>query len=304
MIQRRNSVQTLVPDIVEKFRGINFSDLFNRAPKPPLNILVIPPSNPPSNVDKVTGFNDKTDAKWDDMSGTATSAEICRLNALQSDGKYVAWGYRGEGNDGYSNSCFLYKNFPPGFEGNDPGFGKMESGCLNPGELVKLGCKKPVPIDCTLTPSDSPFSPCSTNECGVTGIRSRKKYRIASPSMYGGTCVDENLMDEIDCENSPCSVDCVLTPTPSDSPFSPCSTNECGVTGIRSRKKYRIASPSMYGGTCVDENLMESTNCVVSSENCLNKQTSNKNVFYFIGAGVLVVVIILILFFVMKKNKN
>jgi hypothetical protein len=98
------------------------------------------------------------------------SAEDCRLKALNSNGKYAAWGFRNDKHPdaGWRNTCYLYTSpFAP-YNGN-PDDNVHSTGCLQPGERVVLGCKKP------------PFSPNNQNI----------KYKV-SPSYCIATRANNN----------------------------------------------------------------------------------------------------------------
>lgn len=91
-------------------------------------------------IDSVKGWQ----GNHENPGGKVTSSEDCRQQALNSDGRYVAWGYRNSNHpDPYwTNTCFLYtQGFAP-FNG-DPNDSVHETGCLRPGERVSLGCTIP-----------------------------------------------------------------------------------------------------------------------------------------------------------------
>jgi hypothetical protein len=80
----------------------------------------------------------------------------------------------------------------------------------------------------------------------------KKKYKVDSPSMYGGSCPCEFEMESTICSAVPCqAVNCTLSPSGKD--WGDCTATKCGTKGSRTRPKYKVDSPSMYGGTCDDE---------------------------------------------------
>lgn len=99
-----------------------------------------PTAKLPKGIDVVPGFIGAPE----DIEGTNENPETCRQKALASKGKYVAWGFRDATHfePRYRNTCFMYKApFAP-FEGNASITGHT-TGCVNPGEKVKYGCKPP-----------------------------------------------------------------------------------------------------------------------------------------------------------------
>ena len=131
----------------------------------------------------------------------------------------------------------------------------------NGGENIKKDIREreTTPVDCTYAPSNALFSPCSAKDCGTTGIQTRPKYLILSQPSNGGNCTQKDIMETTPCSAVPCPVDC--TYTPSNASFSPCSAKECKTTGIQNRLKYKIISPSMYGGKCTQENEYDIVTC-------------------------------------------
>ena len=94
----------------------------------------------PNTIDYVPGISEGVV----NYAGGDQTMELCRQAALKSNGKYVAWGFRGNNHPKAKQrrTCFMY---PPEFK---PYAGNPEdkinvTGCLNPGEKVELGCKKP-----------------------------------------------------------------------------------------------------------------------------------------------------------------
>jgi hypothetical protein len=87
----------------------------------------------PQNINYVKGWS----GNHVNPGGKVGSAEDCRQQALNSDGKYVAWGYRKQPN----STCFLYTpDFAP-YNGN-PSDDVHATGCLVPGDTVSSGCEK------------------------------------------------------------------------------------------------------------------------------------------------------------------
>jgi hypothetical protein len=110
----------------------------------------------PSNINYVKGWSNKNIIK---ISAKNKTPEDCRQMALESKGKYAAWGYRTDSYPDplYKNTCFLYKTpFEP-YPGNIMDNSHL-TGCVNPGEKVELGCV--VPSSKSKTSSNyAPFSP-------------------------------------------------------------------------------------------------------------------------------------------------
>jgi len=108
-----------------------------------------------SNIDVVKGWSRTNPLEDPTPMLTNETPESCRQMALESNGKYVAWGYRKDNHptDLYKNTCYLYKSgFGPfSGDGNDD---IHLTGCVNPGEKVDLGCKVPP----SSTPSNTPSS--------------------------------------------------------------------------------------------------------------------------------------------------
>jgi hypothetical protein len=79
--------------------------------------------------------------------------------------------------------------------------------CPQEGDMEEISCTAPAcPVNCTYTPSDTKFSPCSATECGTSGYRERLKYKITSPASNGGSCPQEGDMEEIPCYAPTCGV--------------------------------------------------------------------------------------------------
>jgi hypothetical protein len=94
--------------------------------------------------------------------------------------------------------------------------------CPQEGDMEEISCSAPAcPVDCTYTPSDSKFGPCSATQCGKSGTQERLKYTITSPSSYGGSCSQQG-----DIEKIPCSAPaCLVPPTPSPSTVESSTTS-------------------------------------------------------------------------------
>jgi hypothetical protein len=114
-----------------------------RNTKPNVCILTPDVSRLPDDIDNVYGWSGAND----DIAGQNQTPESCRQAALNSGGRYAAWGFRNENHPTpwYKNTCFLYKKpFKP-FRGN-PNDAAHKTGCLRPGERVEWGCKKYPPL--------------------------------------------------------------------------------------------------------------------------------------------------------------
>jgi hypothetical protein len=61
-----------------------------------------------------------------------------------------------------------------------------------------------IPVDCTYTPSNAVYSPCSAKYCGTTGQQSRPRYMIVSQPSSGGKCPQENDFDVVPCSAVAC----------------------------------------------------------------------------------------------------
>ncbi len=97
----------------------------------------------PQGISKITGFS----GNFDDFSSEKNqTAEMCRQKAINSNGKYVAWGHRNENHPdpNYRNTCFLYKS-PPFLKPNPPYTFTNDqvhlTGCLKDGDAAIYGCK-------------------------------------------------------------------------------------------------------------------------------------------------------------------
>jgi len=98
----------------------------------------------PRNIDFVKGW--RRGSLYVNQEGKVTGPEQCRQLALANNEKYAAWGYRTpeHSSDSLRNTCFLYtSDFGP-YDGNINDK-EHTTGCLNPGELVKWGCKTTEP---------------------------------------------------------------------------------------------------------------------------------------------------------------
>jgi hypothetical protein len=197
---------------------------------------------------------------------------------------------------------------------------RLESGLGTCSDTLKLTLNQtestscsatPCPVDCELTPSNSPYGDCSV-PCG-TGTQTRLKYMVKNPSVYGGKCDNKDELDSIPCNTTPCPVDCVLTP--SGLMYTPCSATECGTTGEQTRMKYIVKTPSMYGGNCDGKDDIERTPC--SAVKCVVETVTptptsksgdesfiEKNKWYVIAGVILLLILIGVGIVAMKKNSN
>lgn len=101
-----------------------------------------PPPTLPSDINFVKGWSGAHENPGNKVSGP----EECRQLALNSNGKYVAWGFRTDSHSdpNMRNTCFLYtSDFGP-FSGN-PNDNAHLTGCLRPEERVEFGCKTEPP---------------------------------------------------------------------------------------------------------------------------------------------------------------
>ncbi len=179
--------------------------------------------------------------------------------------------------------------------------------CPNQNDVETTPCSAvPCPVDCTLSPSNALFSPCSATQCGTNGTQTRPKYIVSTPSVGLGSCPNESEEEIISCSADPCPVDCVLSPSPSTVLFSPCSATECGTTGTQTRPKYKLDSPAMYGGTCDKENEMETVNC--SAVSCAPEPSPSTKTDSFIEkykwqmvGGIVLFILLIIIILVVKK---
>ena len=109
------------------------------APAPAAPAPVAPaPANLPSNIDFVKGWS----GNHENPGGKVPGPEKCRQLALNSNGKYVAWGYRNDTHPdpALKNTCFLYtQGFAP-YTGNTTDNIHL-TGCLYPEHKVIYGCK-------------------------------------------------------------------------------------------------------------------------------------------------------------------
>lgn len=101
------------------------------------------PSTPlPGNIDVVKGWQ----SGFENSDSKVSGPEQCRQLALNSNGKYVAWGYRTDSHpdSNLKNTCFLYKQGFLPYSGNSSDNGNL-TGCLREGEKVEWGCKTSLP---------------------------------------------------------------------------------------------------------------------------------------------------------------
>jgi hypothetical protein len=144
----------------------------------------------PNDINKVWGWQGNNENPLENGKFiTNQSEEMCRQKALNSGGKYVAWGYRNESHPQPESrkTCFLYTApFAP-FKGNSEDTAHT-TGCLKPGEKVEWGCKTsapapppapaPVPSPAPAptpaptpvpspspTPAPAPNQSCNTSKC-------------------------------------------------------------------------------------------------------------------------------------------
>jgi hypothetical protein len=103
----------------------------------------------PGDISMVSGWASEY-PREDPPENTNQTPEMCRQKALNSGGKYVAWGHRNEThpNSGYRNTCFLYPA-PMGPYKGDITDKAHTTGCLRPGEKVEWGCKTTAPVSST-----------------------------------------------------------------------------------------------------------------------------------------------------------
>lgn len=97
-------------------------------------------SSTSTSIDFVKGWS----GNHENPGGYVSGYEDCRQKALNSNGRYVAWGFRNSNHPdpAWRNTCFLYTaGFPP-YNG-DPNDNVHLTGCLRPGEKVNLGCNIP-----------------------------------------------------------------------------------------------------------------------------------------------------------------
>ena len=173
--------------------------------------------------------------------------------------------------------------------------------CPNEFDIESTPCSAdPCPVNCTLSSSNSDWGACSASECGTTGTRQRQKYKVDSPSMYGGSCPSEYEMESTPCSADPCPVDCVLTP--SKAVFSPCSSTQCGTTGKQTRHMYIVKKPSMNGGSCLGQDDVETIECknAPCAAEIKSESFMEKNKFYLIGGGVGFMVLIVLILIIKK----
>ena len=177
--------------------------------------------------------------------------------------------------------------------------------CDDYGKIFERPCTN-VPcsaVNCVLTPSNADWGECSATQCGTKGTRQRNKYKVDSPSMYGGTCPSEFVMESTPCSAVPCPVNCTLSP--SNALFSPCSATKCGTKGTRARPKYKVKKPSMYDGACDDEFEEEEEAC--SAPDCTTPSTTpsttdeNKKMYIIIGVVVSVLFLLIVAVLMIKK---
>lgn len=91
----------------------------------------------PNDIDKVSGWSGAHENPGDKNQ----TAEDCRQKAINSNGKYAAWGFRKDTHPdpNWKNTCFLYTTPFNQYKGdlNDT---VHETGCLQPGQKVEWGC--------------------------------------------------------------------------------------------------------------------------------------------------------------------
>ena len=113
-------------------------------------------------------------------------------------------------------------------------------------------CYGNTPQDCQVS-SWSPWSFCSTAQCGQQGSQSKSRTEVSSSACGGAPC--PNLSETRHCYgNTP--QDCQVS---SWSPWSFCSTAQCGQQGSQSKSRTEVSSSACGGAPCPD--LLETRLC-------------------------------------------
>ena len=99
-----------------------------------------PARDPAPDFDMVRGWDSSGVFENENPNVTTRTPEQCRQIALNSNGKYVAWGFRNDNHSepGRRNTCFLYTKLS-NFSGN-PNDNVHTTGCILPGTKVSNGC--------------------------------------------------------------------------------------------------------------------------------------------------------------------
>lgn len=98
-----------------------------------------------AHIDTVSGYSSGHNM-IDPPDNRNQTPEMCRQKALNSGGKYAAWGHRNETHPQMPNTCFMYTApFGGTFKGNTNDRVHL-TGCLRPGERVEWGCKSTPPV--------------------------------------------------------------------------------------------------------------------------------------------------------------
>uniref|UniRef100_A0A0G4F982 WSC domain-containing protein n=1 Tax=Chromera velia CCMP2878 TaxID=1169474 RepID=A0A0G4F982_9ALVE len=105
--------------------------------------------------------------------------------------------------------------------------------------IEKMTCQAPpCPIDCKLS-EWSEWAPCSSS-CGV-GSQSRNRQIVQHPAHMGEPC-NPNLVEERECKDVDCPIDCEVSPP---GPWGECSLS-CG--GGKQQQTKEILVEALYGG--------------------------------------------------------
>lgn len=140
-----------------------------------------------SDIDVVKGWSRTNPLEDPNPMLTNETPESCRQMALNSNGKYVAWGYRKDNHptDYYKNTCYLYKKGFGPFRGDDNDNIHL-TGCINPGEKVELGCKVS-PQSTEQYNKTTPESTQSNNSCTQSNNSSTQSNNSSTQSNNSST---------------------------------------------------------------------------------------------------------------------
>jgi hypothetical protein len=202
--------------------------------------------NLPSNINYVKGWTNN----HENPGGKVKSAEDCRQQALNSKGKYVAWGYRKSNHpdEQAKNTCFLYTKDLAPYNG-DPNDEFHLTGCLVPGDTVSSGCEKskmlgkpilPAPVQYSIQPQTQtqiPIPPTPT----PTPMQTQTPIPTPTPTQYLVPAKKEETVIPLPQNYAACGQD-------GDSCQFEFQGNNDVYYGVENKKLVKIPARSMTSG--------------------------------------------------------
>ena len=124
----------------------------------------------PSSIDYKSGFSSAT--AIEEITGNGKTPNDCRALA-SANSKYKAWAYgtMNHADNSKRNTCVLYTEEIKPFT-TDYKVDNYISGCINPNELLSLGCKVPPPTPTPPTPTPPTPTPTPSNPAASTTTNS------------------------------------------------------------------------------------------------------------------------------------